>query len=210
MHPNFEEEKILWKQGYELVAGLDEAGRGPLAGPVVAAAVIFSAKDGPATGWGKINDSKLLSEKQREELYEILTNHPGIKWGVGVVSEKIIDKINILQATKLAMEKAVLDLGCQADFLLLDGNFKINASRLRKSFGEPKQKSIIKGDQKVFSIAAASIIAKVTRDRIMQKYDKKYPQYGFCSNKGYGTLLHRQNIKQFGLCQIHRKSFCSS
>jgi len=122
-----------------------------------------------------------------------------IKWGVGIVSEKVIDKINILEATKLAMQKAIKDLGCKVDHLLLDGNFKIYCATT--------QKSIIKGDQKVFSIAAASIIAKVTRDRIMDKYNDKYPEYGFKKHKGYPTKFHRQKIKELGFCKIHRRSF---
>jgi len=201
--PNFEEEKILWEQGFKFVAGLDEAGRGPLAGPVVAAAVnlkfeIFNLKsilNNPI--FQKINDSKKMTAKTREEVYIFLTKHPQIKWGIGIVSEKLIDKINILEATKLAMQKAVKNL--KADYLLLDGNFVINSI--------VRQKSIIKGDQKVASISAASIIAKVTRDRIMEKYHKKYPQYGFDKHKGYGTKLHIKNLEKHGPCQIHRKTF---
>lgn len=130
-------------------------------------------------------------------MYKVLTSNKNIKWGVGIVSEKVIDKINILQATKLAMKKSVEKLG--AEYLLLDGNFKINSNI--------PQKSIIKGDLKVFSISCASIIAKVTRDRIMQKYHKKYPKYNFDKHKGYGTALHIANIKKHGACKIHRKSF---
>jgi len=196
-YPNFEEERKLWKRRIASVAGLDEAGRGPLAGPVVAAAVCL--KPDAIKILKGINDSKKLSEKNREYFYKILINHKDIKWGIGIVSEKVIDKINILEATKLAMLKAVKDLGCDVDFLLLDGNFKIKSEIL--------QRSIIKGDQKVFSISAASIIAKVTRDKIMEKYDKKYPQYGFKKHKGYPTKFHREKIKEFGLCGIHRKSF---
>ena len=194
-YPNFNEEKKLWQKGFKSVAGLDEAGRGPLAGPVVAAAVVIKCdlKNLPKG----INDSKKLSEEKRNYFYKILLENKDIKWGVGIVSEIIIDKINILQATKLAMQNALENL--DADFLLLDGNFKINS--------HINQKSIIKGDQKVISISAASIIAKVTRDKIMSDYDKKYPQYGFKKHKGYGTKLHRQNIKKFGKCKIHRKSF---
>jgi len=194
-YPNFNEEKKLWRDGYNIVAGIDEAGRGPLAGPVVAAAVYFDKKFKIKNL--KINDSKKLSEKQREEFYEILTNNENIKWGVGIVSEKIIDKINILEATKLAMQKSFEKL--DPDVLLIDGNFKIHCAT--------KQKSIIKGDQKVFSISAASIIAKVTRDRIMQKYHKKYPLYGFDKHKGYGTKAHFANLEKFGACKIHRKTF---
>jgi len=211
--PNFNEEKKLWKQGYECVVGLDEAGRGPLAGPVVAAAV-FLQKNSRVNL--KINDSKKLSAKQRDFFYEKITNHKNITWGVGIVSEQVIDKINILQATKLAMKRAIEDLSTNSDgrqnlwkvgFLLIDGNFKIDTSRLRQGSGEPKQKSIIKGDSKVFSIAAASIIAKVTRDRIMEKIHKKYPQYGFNQHKGYPTTLHRAQLASLGACKIHRKTF---
>ena len=195
--PNFSEEKKLWKQGFKCVVGLDEAGRGPLAGPVVAAAVNFTSIIFNDPILKKINDSKKLSEKQREEIYKILTNHENIKWGVGIVSETIIDKINILEATKLAMKKSFEKLN--PDFLLLDGNFAIDSIM--------RQKSIVSGDQKVYSISAASIIAKVTRDRLMQKYHKKYPQYGFDKHKGYGTKAHFASIKKFGPCKIHRKTF---
>jgi len=195
-YPNFNEEKKLLKQGYKFVAGLDEAGRGPLAGPVVAGAVVVL--DYKKINLKNINDSKKLTEKQREEIYKIITNHSQIKWGVGIVSEKVIDKINILEASKLAMQKAVRKLN--PDFLLIDGNFKLNKMSIL-------QKSVIKGDSKVFSIAAASIIAKVTRDRLMQKYHKKYPQYGFDCHKGYGTKAHFASLKKFGPCKIHRKTF---
>lgn len=196
-YPNFSEEKKIWKQGIVLVAGLDEVGRGPLAGPVLAAAVIFE-KD---FKFPKliVRDSKKLSGEQREKAYEILINHPQVKWGIGSVSEKIIDKINILEATKLAMLLAIEDLKIKPQFLLLDGSFKIDS--------QISQKSVVEGDFKIFSCAAASIIAKVTRDRIMTGYDKKYPQYGFAKHKGYGTALHIKKIKEFGLCKIHRRSF---
>ena len=194
-YPNFEEEKILWKKGFKCVVGLDEAGRGPLAGPVVAAAV-FVDFDSQKLLNG-VNDSKKLSEKQRDFFYKIITGNKNVKWGIGIVSEKIIDRLNILEATKLAMQKAIKNL--KPDFLLLDGNFKIKSKIL--------QKSIIKGDQKVMSIAAASIIAKVTRDRIMQKLHKKYPKYGFDKHKGYGTKLHIKMLEEFGVCPAHRKSF---
>lgn len=196
-YPNLIEEKKLWKAGYKYVVGLDEAGRGPLAGPVTAAAVLVRQFSITNFQFSKINDSKKLSERQREFFYEVLTNHPQIEWGIGVVSEKIIDKINILEATKLAMKKAAKNLN--ADFLLLDGNFKINS--------KISQRAIIKGDSKVFSIAAASIIAKVTRDRLMQKMHKKYPQYNFAKHKGYGTAAHVASLKSFGPCEIHRKTF---
>ena len=216
-YPNFNEEKKLWKKGYKFVAGLDEAGRGPLAGPVVAGAVVVL--DYKQVKIKNINDSKKLSEKQREYFYKILTNHKYIKWGIGIVSEKVIDKINILEATKLAMQKTLTSLRAAAKqsqprgllrrlrpprndedyFLIIDGNFGLDTNL--------PQKSIIKGDQKVFSIAAASIIAKVTRDRIMQKFHKKYPLYGFGKHKGYGTKAHFASLQNFGPCKIHRKSF---
>lgn len=201
-YPNFNEEKKLWRRGYKRIAGLDEAGRGPLAGPVVAGAVMVGESIIKNKELKKINgvkDSKQLSPKRREEIFNILTNHPQIKWGIGRVSEKVIDKINILEATKLAMERAIKDLNCRPGYLILDGNFKINS--------KIPQKSIIKSDVRVFSCAAASIIAKVTRDRIMLKYDKKYPKYGFKRHKGYPTSFHRKKIKKFGPCPIHRKSF---
>jgi ribonuclease HII len=198
-YPNFNEEKKLRKQGFECIAGLDEAGRGPLAGPVVAGAVIIqnfqSIYNDPI--FKEIKDSKQLSAKQREYIYKNLIKNKNIKWGIGIVSEKMIDKINILEATKLAIQKAITNLKC--DYLLIDGNFKIKTNI--------PQRSIVKGDQKVMSIAMASIIAKVTRDRIMQKFHKKYPKYQFDKHKGYGTSLHIKMIKEFGACPIHRKTF---
>jgi len=274
-YPNFKEEKKLWRKGYKWVAGLDEAGRGPLAGPVIAAAVainpnfkalnpkqyqsskfknskhefrnldfshldLFRVSD---LGFriSKFRDSKKLTSRARDKFYEILTNHPKIWWGIGIVSEKVIDKINILNATKLAMTKAISNLiiksKCQkfhcstqpnvktnqkfkktkktasqilddrlksamlklVDFLILDGNMKLNI--------DIPQKAIIRADEKVFSCAAASILAKVTRDRMMLKYDKKYPEYGFKKHKGYPTRLHFLKLQKFGPCKIHRKSF---
>lgn len=202
MMPDFEEENKLWKEGFKNVAGIDEAGRGPLAGPVVAAVVACQNFDSSSnlSILKDVKDSKKLSPKKREEIYKILTNHSNIKWGIGIVSEKIIDKINILQATKLAMQKAIIDANIQVDYLLIDGNFGLEKVNL-------PQKSIIGGDDKVFSISAASIIAKVTRDKIMEKYHKKYPEYGFDNNKGYATKAHFLNITKFGPCQIHRKTF---
>src|SRR3989344_3469010 len=199
-----QEEKKLWKKGYNKVCCLDEAGRGPLAGPVTAAAVVYrlpmSVKFtdiGSLSAFSGIRDSKKLSPKKRERFYKILTNHPAIKWGIGIVSEKIIDKINILEATKLAMKKALEKL--KADYLILDGKMELDLPI--------SQKSIVKADEKVFSCAAASILAKVTRDRIMMRRHKKYPQYRFDLHKGYGTKLHYRMLKRYGSCQIHRKSF---
>ncbi len=211
-HPNFREEKRLWRKGYRIVAGLDESGRGPLAGPVVAAAVIV--RQIPvvnSSGLKKllqqwqirgIRDSKKLTSKKREEFYKIMKNHPQIEWGIGRVSEKVIDRINILEATKLAMKRAVRNLekrSSVADFLILDGNFEINTLH--------PQKSIIKADEKVFSCTAAGIIAKVNRDRIMLRYHKKYSQYGFDRHKGYPTKLHRKMLKKHGPSIIHRITF---
>lgn len=201
-YPNVNEEKKLWDLGYQCVVGLDEVGRGPLAGPVVVAAVMIRRLKILNLKF-KIKDSKKLSELQREKIYKTLIKNPDIKWGIGIVSEKVIDKINILEATKLAMQKALRQaqgkLKKKADFLILDGNFGIDS--------KIPQKSIIKGDEKVFSCAAASIIAKVTRDRIMKKMHKKYPKYGFDSHKGYGTKLHIENLQNFGPCAIHRLTF---
>ncbi len=199
--PNVSEEKKLWRKGFEWVAGLDEAGRGPLAGPVVAAAVMLRQIPNYKSQITKINDSKKLSEKQREFFYEKLISDKDIVFGVGIVSEKVIDKINILEASKLAMKKAYSNVlkNNRVNFLLIDGNFRLDTNI--------PQKSIIKGDAKVFSIAAASIIAKVTRDRLMQKMHKKFPQYEFAKHKGYGTALHLAHLKTFGPCKIHRKTF---
>ena len=209
-YPNFREEKKLWRKGYKMVIGIDEAGRGPLAGPVVACAFCFKHDENNRNRVSTetrfldpvIKDSKKLTSKKREEVYEMLKQNPNIAWGTGRVSEKVIDRINILEATKLAMKRAVKNLEgkcSHTDFLIIDGNFGINL--------DTPQKSIIKADEKVFSCAAASIIAKVSRDRMMLKYHKKYPDYRFDKHKGYPTKLHRQMIKQRGFCDIHRKSF---
>ncbi len=205
-HPNLNEEKRLWKKGFKRVACLDEAGRGPLAGPVTAAAVMLKNQKlirQLADQFSKIKDSKKLSSQKREIFFKLIINPPPgglkIKWGIGIVSEKVIDKINILEATKLAMEKAIKKIKSKPDFLILDGNMRLKINI--------PQKSIIKADEKVFSCAAASILAKVTRDRIMQKYHKKYPKYGFNNHKGYPTKYHFKMLKKYGPCKIHRKSF---
>jgi ribonuclease HII len=189
-------EKRIWGLGYKNVAGLDEAGRGPLAGPVFAAAVMV--KDHKLKmHFPRMADSKIMSAKNRERVYKLLTNNPNIEWGIGQVSEKTIDRINIFEATKLAMQRSLKNL--KADFLILDGNFKIHS--------DLPQKPVIKGDSKVFSCMAAGIIAKVSRDRLMLKYHKKYPLYGFDRHKGYGTKAHFAAIKKLGICDLHRKSF---
>lgn len=189
---NFEGE--CWSQGFEVIAGVDEAGRGPLAGPVVAAAVILP------TGMTieGVNDSKLLSEKRREELYIDITSK-ALSVGVGIVSHEVIDRVNIYQASILAMRKALEHLDHPFDIVLADGNsFKHETWRYR---------NIIDGDAKSVTIAAASVIAKVTRDRLMREYHEQYPQYGFDRHKGYGTRLHLQALREHGMCPIHRRSF---
>ena len=199
-YPNFSEEKKLQRLGYGLVIGLDEAGRGPLAGPVVAAAVLIKSSQGINFG---IKDSKKLTPQKREEIYNILKNNPIIEWGIGRVSEKVIDRINILEATKLAMKRAVKNLKLETcnlkPYLVIDGNFPINLNT--------PQKSIVKADKKVLSCSLASIVAKVTRDRMMTRYHKKYPQYSFSRHKGYPTKLHRKALKEYGPSVVHRMTF---
>jgi len=183
------------------VACLDEAGRGPLAGPVVAAAV-SSERACDYTSFTGLRDSKKLSAKQREKFYKLITANKNMAWGIGIVSEKVIDRINILEATKLAMLKALEKMKSKkvkVDFLILDGRMRINSSL--------PQKSIVKADEKVFSCAASSILAKVTRDRLMEKYGCKYPRYKFDIHKGYPTKEHCRILRRYGPCPIHRKSF---
>jgi len=187
-------EKIAQKDGYQLVAGVDEAGRGPLAGPVVAAAVIFP-KDYINS---EINDSKKLSAAKREKLYAVIEKD-AVAIGMRVVDADVIDHVNILQATLQAMREAVLELSASPDFILVDGLHRVPILT--------PQKPLVKGDSLSISIAAASIIAKVSRDRIMEMYHRQFPQYNFRQNKGYGTKEHLNAIRQFGPCKIHRKSF---
>jgi len=189
-----EETNALRKQGFEMIAGVDEAGRGPLAGPVVAAAVIFDGNYKNAL----IRDSKALKPMLREELFIEIKNHC-ISYAVGVVPASKIDTMGILNATKFAMRQAVLKLDPRPDFVLTDA--------VALNIMEIPQKAIVKGDAKVFSIAAASIIAKVTRDHMMVKYAKKYPGYSFDQHMGYGTELHLKAIKELGASPIHRKTF---
>lgn len=187
-------EKLAYQKGYKFVAGVDEAGRGPLAGPVVAAAVIFP----PGYQNSQINDSKKLTTRKRENLYEII-NEDAIAVGIGTSDSVTIDRINILQASLQSMREAVLELLYEPDFLLVDGLQKVPLSI--------PQKPLVKGDALSVSIAAASIIAKVSRDRIMEMYHRQFPQYNFLQNKGYGTREHRNAILEFGMCKIHRRSF---
>ncbi|MCK9231046.1 MAG: ribonuclease HII [Syntrophales bacterium] len=180
--------------GFDRIAGVDEAGRGPLAGPVAAAAVILP----PGYENGDIRDSKKLSPAKREKLYHrILLDALSVK--IAFVEPSVIDAVNILQATVLAMRKAVQGLSPPPDFVLVDGSTAINL--------DIPQKTIIKGDSRSVSIAAASIIAKVSRDHLMDRYHVQYPQYNFRSNRGYGTREHREAIGKHGICKIHRKSF---
>ena len=181
--------------GRKFVVGLDEAGRGPLCGPVVAAAVILKKGD-KIEG---VNDSKKLSEKKREALFEEIKER-AVAWSVGIVDEKTIDEINILEATRLAMKKAVEGLSQKPDYALVDAEKKVPI--------DVPYTPIIKGDALSESIAAASIIAKVTRDHMVIELDKQYPEYNFAKNKGYGTKQHTDAIKQYGLCPAHRRSFC--
>jgi ribonuclease HII len=191
----FEQERKLWKQGFTYVAGVDEAGRGPLAGPVVAAAVVFPAEV-YLTG---INDSKVLSPKRREELYEEIYT-AAVCVGVGQSSPAEIDQMNILRASLLAMRRAVENLVVTPECLLIDGKYEIPDYF-------HSQKAFVKGDSKCYSIAAASIVAKVERDRIMREYHKLYPQYGFDRHKGYPSKVHRRAIRDHGFCEIHRRTF---
>lgn len=188
-------EEKLHEEGNQYICGIDEAGRGPLAGPVVVAAVIMP-KNSMIEG---VNDSKKVSEKKREKLYEEITT-TAIAWGVGIIDQKEIDDINILQATKKALTTSLQNLETKPNLILVDALKNIN------TLGIPYQ-SIIKGDAKCYSIAAASIIAKVTRDRIMRQWDEIYPQYGFDKHKGYGTAVHIAAIKEYGICPLHRKTF---
>ena len=187
------EEKIYNSKDIKYICGIDEAGRGPLAGPVVIAAVIMP-RNSMIEG---VNDSKKVSEKKREKLYEEITSS-SIAWAVGIIDQNEIDDINILNATKKGLTQALTELEQRPDIILVDALTKID------TLGIPYE-SIIKGDAKSYSIAA--IIAKVTRDRIMRQWDEIYPQYGFEKHKGYGTAMHINAIKEYGPCPLHRKSF---
>ncbi|MEK7488134.1 MAG: ribonuclease HII [Patescibacteria group bacterium] len=208
-NPTLTEEEKLWRLGYAVI-GVDEVGMGPLAGPVIAVAVMIRAKttkeieDLAALG---VRDSKMLSEKKRERIFEVLTTHPLVAWGHGSVDEKTVDEINVLQSGLQAMRQAVAHLCAERKgaedkrlFLCVDGT-RIIPDIIAD------QRAIIAGDAKVFSIACASVIAKVLRDRIMNDYAKQYPEYGFEKHKGYGTKMHFEMISKYGPCPIHRRSF---
>lgn len=189
-------ESEAYDKGYLHVCGVDEAGRGPLCGPVVAAAVILD-KNAHLEG---VNDSKKLSEKKREKIFDDIMQK-AVAVGIGISDVKVIEEINILNATKEAMKEAISNLSIKPDFVLIDGNQNINIDIDRKT--------VISGDALSESIAAASIVAKVTRDRMLREYDKEYPEYGFAKHKGYGTKMHIEAIKKYGLTPIHRPSFCT-
>ena len=198
-------EENLYNEDITSIAGIDEAGRGPLAGPVVVACVVMP-KDSMIEG---VNDSKKVSEKKREKLYDEIINE-AIAYGVGIVSQQEIDKINILNATKEGLTTAIREMEKdlkeknrgfdKPEIILVDALTKIDTDHI-------PYRSIIKGDSKSYSIASASIIAKVTRDRIMRQWDEVYPMYGFARHKGYGTSAHITAIKEYGLCPLHRRSF---
>ena len=194
MRPDLTFETAGAVDGYRVICGMDEAGRGPLAGPVVAAAVVLP----PDAIFQGLDDSKKLSPAKREELFPKIQTQ-AIAYGVAVVNPEVIDEINILQAALLAMKQAVEMFPSDPDLLLIDGNQKIDSSI--------EQWAIVKGDAKSFSISAASVLAKVTRDHIMEDYHHLYPQYEFARHKGYGTRLHRDLIAEHGPCPIHRNTF---
>lgn len=188
-------EHTAFAEGYRLVCGVDEAGRGPLAGPVCAAAVILP----PDLEIEGLNDSKKLTDKRRRALYDIITEQ-SLAYGIAFASEQEIDEINILQATFLAMRRAVERLQLRPDLALVDGNRE-------PDFGAIPVKTIVRGDSLSANIAAASVLAKVTRDRFMEEQDALYPQYGFALHKGYGTQAHYAALREYGTCPIHRRTF---
>jgi ribonuclease HII len=201
-HDQFEFEAALWGAGCLRVAGVDEAGRGPLAGPVVAAAVVFPpawlASDLPAELRG-LNDSKQLTESRREEFFAVLTRLPEIQFAIAAVDAPTIDRINILQATHRAMNEALAQLKPAPEHALVDGT-RVKTLRF-------PQTPIVKGDARSYSIAAASVLAKVTRDRMAADWQREWPEYGFAGHKGYGTPQHLEAIRKHGPCPIHRRSF---
>lgn len=194
MPPTIKIEKEFQKKGYKIIAGLDEAGKGSWAGPVVAAAIILPEK----IELPKLNDSKLLSEKVRLGLYKKITQQ-AISYGVGVAESAVIDEFGLAKAHRFAMEDSLRQLSEQVDFVLLDGKgIKVSTHKFE---------CIVKGDQKVRCISAASIIAKVVRDKMMKVYDEEFPGYGFSLHKGYGTKFHQDMLNKLGPCDIHRKSY---
>ncbi len=193
--PDFSFEKEFRSKGYSFICGVDEAGRGPLAGPVCAAAVILD-DDCDIEG---LNDSKKLTEKKREQLFDVI-KEKAVAYAIAFASVEEIEEFNILNATYIAMNRAINSLKTKADFAIIDGN------RIPKDINIPAI-ALVKGDAKSMSVAAASVLAKVSRDRLMLEYDEKYPYYNFKKHKGYGTREHYDAIKENGICEIHRKSF---
>ncbi len=191
---NLEVEHLIWQENIQYIAGVDESGRGPLAGPVVAAAVIFK----PYFHIEGVDDSKKLSAKQREEFYDLIVDQ-AVTYGIGIVDTEDINRLNIRQATFLAMRKALGSLSVNPQYLLIDGDELPD-----KLY---PQEALISGDSRSFTIAAASILAKVSRDRLMVGYHQDYPNYGFDRHKGYGTAFHREMLKKHGPCPLHRKVF---
>ncbi len=194
---NQQKQLSLHEAGYRLIAGLDEAGRGPLAGPVVAAAVIFDSEV-KIVG---LDDSKKLTENKREELFHVIQDK-ATTFGIGIVDNRIIDKINIHQATFLAMKRALNSMAVKPDYTLVDGNLQIPGLEIA-------QEAVVDGDSLINVISAASILAKVTRDRIVIEYDAEYPEYGFANNKGYGTSEHLFALRKYGPTPLHRYSFAN-
>jgi ribonuclease HII len=195
-------ERELWSSGTRWLAGVDEAGCGPLAGPVVAAAVMFPAQwceDGLDSALRGLNDSKQLKEAQRDSFYEVLMSHPDIQRAISVVDVEMIDRINIRQAAWRGMQQALDRLEPRPQHVLVDG--------LKIKWLPYAQTALVQGDAKSYSIAAASVLAKVTRDRLMRDYDRLFPGYGFAEHKGYGTPQHYEAIKRLGPCPIHRRTF---
>ncbi|MFH1837981.1 MAG: ribonuclease HII [Candidatus Kuenenbacteria bacterium] len=202
-YPNWQEEKKLLKQNFKFIAGVDEVGRGAWAGPIVAATVIFDQKfidNNQRLIYNnfEINDSKKLTPLKREKLFEFIIQN-ALAWQTAMISEKIIDQIGITKANILVIKKAIEKLPIKSDYILVDAVKLLDYSI--------PSKSIIKGDQKVYSISAASILAKVVRDRLLIQLHKKYPEYGFDQHKGYGTKKHYNFLRQYGPCEIHRKSY---
>ena len=210
---DFKQEEHLLASGYDFVLGIDEAGRGPLAGPVVAGVCVLKCRDAAMLRlyeadkkWNFIRDSKTLSEKQREAMFDFIQEYFYV--GVGICDHATIDRMNILEATYLAMKKALTDLQNKNKNLVLDKKciVLVDGNKIIPSFSL-EQLAIVSGDRLVKSIAAASIIAKVTRDRMICEADKLYPEYGLAKHKGYGTKMHLEALKKYGACPIHRQSF---
>jgi len=195
-------ERGLWQQGLMHVAGVDEAGCGPLAGPVVAAAVVFSKgwlETGLPSKFRGLNDSKQLTEAEREKFFERLQSSLEVRFAIASMDVATIDRINIRQAAWQAMQRALDQLAPRAEHVLVDG--------LRIKWLPYRQTALVQGDARSYSVAAASVLAKVTRDRLMREYDAQYPEYGFAEHKGYGTAQHLKAIEKYGACPIHRKTF---